>query len=119
MLGPETGKTRKGATPMTTAQVDEVLHDVMADRVGERLELVMKALNKRGITHFGGPVQSVHKHGFVLGDHSHRIFVTFSDLFCQAAKVVDGTPKESLTAAVRELRGSVPATVPAVIGLAE
>ena len=119
MLGTETGKTRKGAQPMTTAQVDEVLHDVMADRVGERLELVMKALNKRGITHFGGPVQSVHKHGFVLGDHPHRIFVTFSDLFCQAAKVVDGAPKESLTAAVRQLRGSVPAAVVGPVGAAD
>lgn len=96
---------------MTTAQVDEVLHGVMADRVGERLELVMKALNKRGITHFGGPVQSVHKHGFVLGEQSHRVFVTFADLFCQAAKVVDGTPKESLTVALRQLRGSIPAVV--------
>lgn len=96
---------------MTTAQVDEVLHGVMEDRVGERLDLVMKALNKRGITHIGGSVQSVHKHGFVLGEQSHRVFITFADLFCQAAKVVDGTPKESLTAALRELRGTVPPAV--------
>ena len=104
---------------MTTAQVDEVLHDVMADRVGERLDLVMKALNKRGITHIAGSVQSVHKHGFVLGEQSHRMFITFADLFCQAAKVVDGTPKESLAAALRELRGAVPPAAQGAMGAAD
>ncbi len=91
---------------MTTAEVEEALYGVMATRVGEHVEIVMKALNKRGTTRLGGPVASVHKHGFVVGDASHRVFVAFSDLFCQAARVVDSPAMAELKSTLRDLRGA-------------
>jgi hypothetical protein len=94
---------------MTTSQMEEVLHDVMADRVGEHIEVLMKALNKRGTMRLEGTVVSVHRHGFVVGESSRRVFVTFSDLFCLAAQVVDGAAKERLTKVLRELRTPAPA----------
>ncbi|MCL6596870.1 MAG: hypothetical protein K6V73_11795 [Firmicutes bacterium] len=90
---------------MTTAEVEEVLHGVLAEEVGAPIQVVMKALNKRGTTRLEGIVASVHRHGFVVGERSRRVFVTFSDLFCQAAQVVGGSPKERLAAALSDLRG--------------
>lgn len=89
---------------MTTVQVEEALYEVMAPCVGEHVEVVMKALNKRGTMRIEGPVGSVHKHGFVVGDSSRRLFVAFSDLFCQSARVVDGPALDRLKSTLSELR---------------
>jgi|GEM_PF-4465640 len=98
---------------MTTAQVDEVLHDVFADQVGQSVDVVMRALNKRGTTRVHGRVVSVHRHGFVIGEERHRVFVTFADLFCQAAQVVEGGGKEDVLRALVGLRSANPAPAPA------
>ena len=89
---------------MTTAQVEEALYEVLSPSVGEHVEVVMKALNKRGTMRVEGPVGSVHKHGFVVGDASHRLFVAFSDLFCQSARIVDGPVLDRVKSTLRELR---------------
>jgi hypothetical protein len=91
---------------LTTGQVEDALHEVLASCVGEHVEVVMKALNKRGTMRIEGPVASVHKHGFVVGDSSHRLFVAFSDLFCQSARIVDGPVQDRLKATLSELRGA-------------
>jgi hypothetical protein len=94
----------KGARALTTVEVEEALHEILSDSVGEHVQVVMKALNKRGTMRLDGPIASVHRHGFVVGDTSHRLFVAFSDLFCQSARIVEGPVQERLRDTLRELR---------------
>ena len=104
MLNLEGNGNDQGVGRVTTGQVEDALHEVMSTCVGEHIEVVMKALNKRGTTRLVGPVASVHKHGFVVGDKSRRVFVAFSDLFCQSARVVDSPAMEALANTLSELR---------------
>lgn len=104
MLVTQAREAFEGASALTTVQVEEALYEALSSCVGEHVEVVMKALNKRGTTRLGGPVASVHKHGFVVGDASHRVFVAFSDLFCQAARVVDSPATADLKSTLHDLR---------------